>query len=169
MPRGFSNTVGQEQLGMINKKFERLLVLNYDFGMSKLKGRDYYLVRCDCGQEKIVKGKNLRNKGTRSCGCLSREVHSKRCKQINVFGENHPAYYHGFKTEEREFREVIRARDKVCQICGKTKEDEGKNLITHHLDGNHYNNDPENGALLCNSCHATVTRGGNVWRPNHAK
>lgn len=43
-------------------------------------GRRQYLCRCDCGKEKIVKGANLNNGHTRSCGCLSREVSSRLMK-----------------------------------------------------------------------------------------
>ena len=42
----------------------------------------YYVVRCDCGTEKVVRTSSLlgRKKGqyTRSCGCWHREVTSKR-------------------------------------------------------------------------------------------
>lgn len=32
-----------------------------------------WLCRCDCGTEKIVRGDNLRNGSTQSCGCLRNE------------------------------------------------------------------------------------------------
>jgi hypothetical protein len=38
------------------------------------KGRGrYWLCRCDCGNEVVVAGGNLKETGTRSCGCLQRE------------------------------------------------------------------------------------------------
>lgn len=38
---------------------------------------------CDCGGEKIVPGANLRkgDRGTRSCGCLTREANARRIKE----------------------------------------------------------------------------------------
>lgn len=45
----------------------------------------YYLCKCDCGNEKIVCAKHLRNGSTKSCGCLSRETASKNnCTNIPI-------------------------------------------------------------------------------------
>ena len=170
MPRGFIGTAGQEQLKMISKKFGRLLVLHYDKETSKLKGCDYYLCQCDCDTKKIIQGNYLRIGHTKSCGCLQREVSKRRIRKFDKThdrtGKNNSNYSTGFCVESKRFCETIRVRDKVCQICDKMKEDNGRKLSAHHLDGNHYNNDPKNGVLLCNSCHAIVTCNGNVWRPN---
>lgn len=37
-----------------------------------------WLCRCECGNERIVLGKCLRNGHTQSCGCLTREINSER-------------------------------------------------------------------------------------------
>lgn len=42
------------------------------------QGRTMWLCKCDCGNERIVSGKCLRNGHTQSCGCLSREINSER-------------------------------------------------------------------------------------------
>jgi hypothetical protein len=39
-------------------------------------GDKRWLCRCDCGNEKIVQGNNLRNQHTMSCGCLNTETHT---------------------------------------------------------------------------------------------
>ena len=36
-------------------------------------GRAMWLCRCDCGNERVVPGKSLRNGHTQSCGCLNKE------------------------------------------------------------------------------------------------
>lgn len=41
-------------------------------------GRAMWLCKCDCGNERVVMGKCLRNGHTQSCGCLNREINSKR-------------------------------------------------------------------------------------------
>ena len=69
-------------------------------------------------------------------------------------------YCHGFKAEQNKFRETVRERDKVCQHDGEHK---GR-LSVHHLDGDKYNNDPKNGALLCRRRHKIVTINNNVWK-----
>lgn len=45
-------------------------------------GKDvWWKCRCDCGNESILNGKNLRDGDTRSCGCYRSEVISKRMKE----------------------------------------------------------------------------------------
>lgn len=53
-------------------RYGRLLVLRH-VGSSKC-GNAEWLCRCDCGKEKIIRGGGLRNGGTKSCGCLQKEV-----------------------------------------------------------------------------------------------
>lgn len=40
------------------------------------KNRIQWLCRCDCGNERIIKGCDLRSGNTRSCGCLSLDLHT---------------------------------------------------------------------------------------------
>lgn len=47
--------------------------------------RAYWLCRCDCGSEVVVRGKNLRNGTSRSCGCLTSEV--ARTKVVDLTGQ----------------------------------------------------------------------------------
>lgn len=59
-------------------RFGRLLV--EDFGHLTDKGLAYWRCLCDCGAVKVVNGYRLRSGGTRSCGCLAREMSSARLK-----------------------------------------------------------------------------------------
>jgi hypothetical protein len=38
------------------------------------KSRKYYLVRCDCGNEKWILAQNVRNGRSKSCGCMESEL-----------------------------------------------------------------------------------------------
>ena len=40
-----------------------------------------YLCRCECGEEVVVSGHNLKQGRTKSCGCLRRELSSERLKR----------------------------------------------------------------------------------------
>ena len=162
MANQYTNTVGQEQLNLIGKKFGRLLVLSYDEEISKQKRRDCYLCHCDCGTEKVIRGLHLRYNQLPNCGCIRRETCKELCKQIHRTGENHPNYLHGFTKEGSDFRKAINERDRVCQYSDN--EHNGQ-LEAHHLDGDPYNHVLENGILLCRRHHNIVTRSGNVWRP----
>lgn len=71
---------------LIGKKIYRLLVL--ELTDEKIKT---YLCRCDCGVEKKIAARNLvyqtiTSRGTRSCGCLKKEVVAKRAPRKAVHG-----------------------------------------------------------------------------------
>ena len=63
----------------IGERFGRLTVLRETTKEERLNkaGRNYWC-RCDCGNEVIVYGHNLKTGNTKSCGCLNKELSSKR-------------------------------------------------------------------------------------------
>ena len=65
-----------QKIDLIGKRFGRLLVLSEDTKRDK-SGNVYYLCRCDCGNEKIIKSASLRSGLTVSCGCYHLEKVSK--------------------------------------------------------------------------------------------
>lgn len=69
----FQNLTGLE--------FGRLTVLSYA-GQSKGE-RSLWTCKCICGTIKIITGRHLK-KSTQSCGCLTKEVNSARCKITSV-------------------------------------------------------------------------------------
>ena len=70
-------------------------------------------------------------------------------------------YDYGF-TEQ--LRIAIRKRDNnICQICGRTVEQEGKELSCHHIDYNKKNNNPSNLISVCCKCHAKTTYGKRTY------
>lgn len=59
---------------LIGQSFGRLTVVE----RAENKGeKTYWKCLCDCGTECIVRGSHLINGDTKSCGCYSREIHSK--------------------------------------------------------------------------------------------
>lgn len=64
-------------------KFGRLSVAGFE-GSSH--GTTFWLCKCDCGNTVTVKGSSLRIGGTRSCGCLFKEIHARR---LSKHGESH--------------------------------------------------------------------------------
>lgn len=57
-------------LDIKGQRFGRLVALECVERGDKTK----WLCQCDCGKKKVILGASLRNGGTRSCGCLSREA-----------------------------------------------------------------------------------------------
>jgi hypothetical protein len=52
-------------------------------------GRKFYLCRCSCGTEKVVRGSHLVDGGTKSCGCLNRELASVRYTKFGKASRTH--------------------------------------------------------------------------------
>lgn len=63
------------------QKFGRLTVIKR---VENRNSKVYYLCRCDCGNEKVVNGANIKNGTVRSCGCLHDEEATKRILSYNT-------------------------------------------------------------------------------------
>lgn len=76
-----------------NQKFGRLTAIEYA-GSKKYKNASVALwkCRCDCGVTVIVDGQTLRAGKTKSCGCLSKEVHREVCSKRNTMYAKHGGY-----------------------------------------------------------------------------
>jgi hypothetical protein len=63
-----------------------------------------------------------------------------------------------------ELKELIRKRDNnTCQLCGRTKVQEGKNLCVHHIDYIKENLNPNNLLTLCRKCNIKVNYNREYW------
>lgn len=59
-------------VNLVGKRFGRLTVLSLaHLGTSARQAQPHWLVRCDCGTEKVVKGHSMKNGYTVSCGCYN--------------------------------------------------------------------------------------------------
>ena len=106
---------------LTGEKFTRLLVVERS-GSTEVDGRAMWKCICDCGKTVTVRGKDLRNGKTLSCGCY----HSDRVK--NSFGSAslHRLYYSYkerakrkgliFEFTEEEFSRIIQEK---CFYCGE--------------------------------------------------
>lgn len=124
---------------------------------------------CDCGNEKMVPIADLTRSATQSCGCLRREVTSKRASE--QVGSKGPSYNPNLTDEHRERKRLMRSRavpkwrvsvfrrdNYTCQLCG-ARCGNGKRITlnAHHLDGWNWaadkRTDVNNGVTLCLVCH----------------
>lgn len=62
---------------MINKIFGRWTVISLSH---KVKYTKYWLCRCECGETRTVSESHLKSGGSKSCGCLKRELSYKLLK-----------------------------------------------------------------------------------------
>lgn len=79
MPTGYPENLS-------GRRFGRLLVLK----RTNQPGRVRYHCTCDCGTDVVVSADKLRSGKTRSCGCLRKEIASKRATKHG--GANDPLY-----------------------------------------------------------------------------
>lgn len=116
-------------------------------------GMSLWLVRCICGQEKILPAEQIAS--TKSCGCLRRRK-----------AESHPNFKHDKSAEDRLLSKgrallpnyrtwvnhVKAAFDHKCLVCGSSTR-----LVAHHLESfRHYpdrRTDISNGVCLCSKHH----------------
>ena len=63
-------------IDLTGKRFGRFIVISR--ANNSKDGRTMWLCKCDCGNERIVAGKSLRNGHTKSCGCLNKETVSEK-------------------------------------------------------------------------------------------
>ena len=61
-------------IDITGQRVGRLIVLKN----VKMGRNTKFLCRCDCGKEKVINSSSLRNKTTKSCGCLNSEIVTKR-------------------------------------------------------------------------------------------
>ena len=115
----------------------KLVVESFSHKLNKNgRTRHYYNCICDCGNNKIVERYNLTDKGTRSCGCLKREVTTKRSTKVENVGllPGFSRLYRDYKAQAKkrklvfnlskeEFKDIT---SKNCYYCDKPKENISK-------------------------------------------
>lgn len=66
-----------KRIDLTNQRFGRLVVIEYH-GNNPANSNAMWLCQCDCGNKTVVDGVRLRSGITKSCGCLRRDLSSKR-------------------------------------------------------------------------------------------
>lgn len=112
------------QEDLTGRKFGRLIAISYA-GRNDY-GNHVWLCRCNCGNEKIIyKGSLLKNPGgVKSCGCLQKEITSKRASKENNATAN--ALYSEYRSSARKrdllFKlsknQFLKLTSQDCYYCG---------------------------------------------------
>jgi hypothetical protein len=136
--------LGQHIIAEIGNVYGRLTVISRDI---KNKKGIWWLCSCSCGNQKVISGAALRNRSTRSCGCLKKEINS-------IQGESSP-HWKGGRVEIKGYIHLHRANHPnakkdgyvsehvyvMSQIIGRPIE---KGETIHHKNGIKTDNSPEN-------------------------
>jgi len=97
---------------LTGQKFGRLTVIRFSH-MSE-KSESYWICECDCGNKEVrpIKGKYLKNGGTKSCGCLSLE------NTINLIEKSRNTGKRGIRMSNNEYP----YKEKLKNVWGSMKE-----------------------------------------------
>ena len=71
-------------IDLAGQKFGKLTVIKRveDHITPSGQHKQLWLCRCDCGNEKIIRGESLRNGSTMSCGCLKQSTGEMNIEEI---------------------------------------------------------------------------------------
>lgn len=102
-----------KKIDLTNKRFGKLIVINEI--PERKGGQIYWHCKCDCGKEKDIRGADLKNGKTQSCGCLQKERTSETLSS-NLLNKQFNRLTVIEKTNERRFGQIVW----LCKcICGK--------------------------------------------------
>lgn len=143
-------------------KYHKLTVIKTT-GTNK-HGQRLWECQCDCRNQTLVTltVNHIGINGTKSCGCLHKEVLSKRIGALNH--SYNPLLTDKDRTDRRIgedhklWRMLVYIRDNyICQCCGY---DKGHKLNAHHIESYAKNKDLRtdlnNGITLCKKCHISL-------------
>lgn len=130
----------------VGQRFGRITV---GFIHHRKHGKIYVNCLCDCGNKKIISMDSLRRGVTKSCGCLNKELLSKRLKGRT--GKKSHVWDGGSYTSSNGYTYIYledKNRKSVSKYIGEhvlvAEKAIGKTLpcgsIVHHFDGNKSNN-----------------------------
>ena len=148
----FNNNEVRKALGLPDNGTSQRLVKEYieihkldnSHFDNKRRSQEKYLTiikKCPvCDKEFSTKKGHKNEKQTCSYSCSNTFFRSK---------ENNPNWKNSSDNHERQYREIcFKTHKKQCVICGE------ENIVAvHHMDENHYNNDPSNLVPLCPTHH----------------
>lgn len=88
MPRGVYRN-DKTRPNLIGRRYERIKVVDYA-GLDA-RGNRMWWCQCDCGSARFrVRGYNLKDKQTKSCGCLRQEASAARLAAMRLKRDQTP-------------------------------------------------------------------------------
>jgi len=125
---------------LIGKKFGKLSPIRHLGKINEKSIDQYWLCKCDCGNEKIIRSRNLANGGTRSCGCSSGKLPYGQ----SAFNQLRNGYKRGAKARslcyelsDEQFRNIT---SKKCFYCGVPPKQSVPQFLKGKLNGDYLHN-----------------------------
>ncbi|MDD4624634.1 MAG: hypothetical protein PHX40_04625 [Bacilli bacterium] len=121
----YAQEIRTQIIDLIGERFGRLVVKKRV--ENNQQNQVQWLCQCDCGNEKIITGYNLRS-GVKSCGCLQKEMVIKANKKYNTYNLSGD-YGIGYTFKREEFYFDLEDYDKIKDYCWYM--DEGEYIVTN--------------------------------------
>ena len=126
-------------IDITRQKFGRLTVIKRAEN-TKL-GESRWVCKCECGNEKIIRGRKLRTASTQSCGCIHKEYArrhiyeiSKKYNTYDLSGE----YGIGYTSKGEQFYFDLEDYEKIKEVCWHVTKSKyirgllnGKSILQH--------------------------------------
>ena len=125
-------------LDLSGQRFHRLLVIKrVKNPTQKTNTRSYWLVKCDCGTEKITTAANLRK--FKSCGCFKKEYEKNRIGERGTNWKGGITYREGYKyiylPDHHRSNQVGYVAEHHLVIEAHLNRKMLKDEVIHHLNG----------------------------------
>ena len=101
----------------------------------------------DCGKQFEFVGRTTRQR----CDACLRLHRNELASQHTQLKKQEAAKFGVASADYYKYRKHVITGDDKCSVCGYNLHQEA--LVVHHIDGNHYNSQPSNLAILCANCH----------------
>lgn len=115
-----------KKINILGKKFNRALVIE-EVITTNGRGPKWKCI-CDCGKDFVVNSSYVLISGhTKSCGCLAKEIASKRFKELNSkkskygsprLSTAHKIYNNRYADGDLTFEQFLEMSQKNCRWCG---------------------------------------------------
>lgn len=140
----FEDLTGNRYNKLTVNKFLYIKQTGYNKKEKKIIRQAFYLCRCDCGNDKIVNGNNLKSGSIKSCGCLvkSRCKLRRKSNKYKLFKEENYGIGYAYNDNE-EFYFDLEDYDKIKQhywwhepsgyFSSPTRYDSSKKIRLHRL------------------------------------
>ena len=112
-------------IDLAGKKFGKLVVIERAEDYIRPNGKKSLMWKCacDCGNEVVVRGDNLKNNTTTSCGCVQKEVSKNLCYSLGKSNKKYNTYdlsgeYGiGYASNGKEFWFDLEDYEKIKDYC----------------------------------------------------
>ena len=109
--------MARQREDLTGRKFNSLTVVSYNEEVSVQKKGAHWNCKCDCGNEKVIWGSDLKRGKTKSCGCCNKEKSGEVVKKVKKQREDLTGLRFGRLVVISYNEEVSKQKKRACWNC----------------------------------------------------